>query len=158
MVKETLLTQIATMQDYFNRSTRELAESDSGFAPREGMFTAAQVVAHVAHTIEWFVDGAFAEGGFDMDFASIDALVRTVTSLTAAREWFAKAIARAQAVVEAHSDEEWLDTLQPNLIMGEVPRMVIFGAITDHTAHHRGALTVYTRLLGKVPPMPYMDA
>ena len=25
-----------------------------------------------------------------------------------------------------------------------------------HTAHHRGALTVYSRMLGKVPPMPYM--
>ena len=24
-----------------------------------------------------------------------------------------------------------------------------------HTAHHRGALTVYSRQLGKVPPMPY---
>jgi hypothetical protein len=28
---------------------------------------------------------------------------------------------------------------------------------TDHTAHHRGALTVYSRLLGKVPKMPYAD-
>jgi uncharacterized damage-inducible protein DinB len=36
--------------------------------------------------------------------------------------------------------------------------MAIFGAITDHTAHHRGALTVYARLAGAVPPMPYADA
>jgi uncharacterized damage-inducible protein DinB len=35
--------------------------------------------------------------------------------------------------------------------------MAIFGAITDHTAHHRGALTVYARLNGIVPPMPYME-
>ena len=41
--------------------------------------------------------------------------------------------------------------------MGGQPRLAIFGALTDHTAHHRGALSVYTRLLGKVPPMPYMD-
>ncbi len=38
-----------------------------------------------------------------------------------------------------------------------VPRFAIFSAITDHTAHHRGALTVYARLKGIVPPMPYMD-
>jgi uncharacterized damage-inducible protein DinB len=25
----------------------------------------------------------------------------------------------------------------------------------DHTAHHRGALSVYLRLLGVVPPMVY---
>jgi uncharacterized damage-inducible protein DinB len=27
--------------------------------------------------------------------------------------------------------------------------------MVEHTAHHRGALTVYSRKLGKVPPMPY---
>ena len=43
-------------------------------------------------------------------------------------------------------------------IMGGAPRLAIFGAINDHTAHHRGALTVYARLNGIVPPMPYMDA
>ena len=36
--------------------------------------------------------------------------------------------------------------------------MAIFSGITDHTAHHRGALTVYARVQGIVPPMPYMDA
>jgi len=28
--------------------------------------------------------------------------------------------------------------------------------MVEHTAHHRGALTVYSRVLGKVPAMPYM--
>ena len=42
-------------------------------------------------------------------------------------------------------------------IMGGAPRMAIISAITDHTAHHRGALTVYARVSGLVPPMPYMD-
>jgi len=37
-----------------------------------------------------------------------------------------------------------------------MPRMAMIGAITDHTAHHRGALTVYARLNQVVPPMPYM--
>jgi uncharacterized damage-inducible protein DinB len=40
--------------------------------------------------------------------------------------------------------------------MGGLSRMAIFSAITDHTAHHRGALTVYARLNKLVPPMPYM--
>ncbi|NJL28826.1 MAG: hypothetical protein HC897_13505 [Thermoanaerobaculia bacterium] len=40
--------------------------------------------------------------------------------------------------------------------MGGKPRAAIIGAIVDHTAHHRGTLTVYSRLLGYVPPMPYM--
>jgi uncharacterized damage-inducible protein DinB len=41
--------------------------------------------------------------------------------------------------------------------MGGLPRCTILNALTDHTAHHRGALSVYARLLGLVPPMPYMD-
>jgi len=31
----------------------------------------------------------------------------------------------------------------------------VINAIVDHTAHHRGALSVYARLPGKVPMMPY---
>jgi uncharacterized damage-inducible protein DinB len=38
---------------------------------------------------------------------------------------------------------------------GQAMSGVVWGMI-EHTAHHRGALTVYSRLLGKVPPMPYV--
>ena len=31
----------------------------------------------------------------------------------------------------------------------------VINGITDHSAHHRGALAVYARLLGKEPAMPY---
>jgi uncharacterized damage-inducible protein DinB len=121
------------------------------------MFTVAAVVAHVAQTIDWFVAGAFAEGGFDMDFERMDKEVRGVASLAEARAWFAKSVAAAKAAVEGRSMEEWSAPLPPGPIMGGLPRFAIFGALTDHTAHHRGALTVYSRLLGKVPPMPYME-
>ena len=40
-------------------------------------------------------------------------------------------------------------------IMGGAPRGAAVDAITDHTAHHRGALAVYARLADKEPPMPY---
>ncbi len=39
--------------------------------------------------------------------------------------------------------------------MRGVSRTAIVVPIVDHTAHHRGALTVYVRLLGKVPKMMY---
>jgi uncharacterized damage-inducible protein DinB len=80
-----------------------------------------------------------------------------VTSLSAARAWVERACAAAKAGIEAHSDADWMAQLAPGPIMGGQPRFVIFGALTDHSAHHRGALTVYSRLLGKVPPMPYME-
>jgi uncharacterized damage-inducible protein DinB len=157
MIKPGLFGQLKAMKEFFDRSTRVLEEADSAFAPQDGMFTAAQQVAHSAQTIDWFMQGAFAEGGFSMDFENMDKEVRSVTSLKAARAWWEKACAAANATVESHSDAEWSGPLAPGPIMGGQPRFVIFGALTDHSAHHRGALTVYSRLLGKVPPMPYME-
>jgi uncharacterized damage-inducible protein DinB len=157
MIKQGLYGQVASMKEFFDRSTRVLQESDSGFTPREGMFTAAQQVAHAAQTIEWFMNGAFQASGFDLDFEGLDKAVRAVTSLTTARLWWEQACATAKATIDTHSDEEWMAPLAPGPIMGGLPKFTIFGALTDHSAHHRGALTVYSRLLGKVPPMPYME-
>jgi len=154
-VKELRKSIAQGMLDIFNRSTRELTESDSGFAPKPGMYTVAQQVAHAAQTIEWFVDGTFSDTGFNLDFEAEDRKVRAVTSLTSARAWMDRAVGALLVAIDQHSDEEWLVPLAPGPIMGGEPRALVLGAINDHTAHHRGALTVYTRLLGKVPPMPY---
>jgi uncharacterized damage-inducible protein DinB len=156
-MKEGLLAQFNAMKEFFDRSTRVLEEKDSGFAPKDGMFTVAQQVAHAAQTVDWFIQGAFAPGGFSMDFEKLDKDVRAVTSLTAARQWMDRACAEAIGVINSHSDADWSGRLAEGPVMGGMPRFTIFGAITDHSAHHRGALTVYTRLLGKVPPMPYME-
>jgi uncharacterized damage-inducible protein DinB len=156
-MKQGLQSQIAVMKEFFDRSTRVLEEKDSGYAPQEGLFTVSQQVAHAAQTIDWFFQGAFAPAGFDLDFERMDKEVRGTTSLKAAREWFDRAIQAASASVEAHADADWMTPLPEGPIMGGLPRIAIFNALTDHTAHHRGALTVYTRLLGKTPPMPYME-
>ena len=155
-MKERLVAELNSALEFFNRSTGSLTEEDSTYTPAEGVFTTAQQVAHAAQTIEWFVDGAFAPGGFDLDFEGHERKVREVTSLSDARAWLAKSVEHAQAVVASKTDAEWGQPLPDGPVMGGQPRMSIFGAITDHTAHHRGALTIYARLRGKVPPMPYM--
>ena len=152
------LTGLHIARDYFNRSTRNLTEAQSTFAPADGMMTAAQQVAHTAHTIDWFVQGAFRPEGFDLNWGEQAKIVGSYTSLEQARAWFERAVASAAAKIESLGDAELLTPVADGPIMGGVPRMAIFGAITDHTAHHRGALTVYARLNGIVPPMPYMDA
>ena len=156
-MQEGLIGQLKAMAEFFERSTRVLTEEDSTFAPKEGMLTVAQQVAHAAQTIDWFIHGAFAAGGFDMDHERMANDIGAVTSLAAAKAWMEKAFAAAHASVAAHSDAEWAAPLAPGPIMGGAPRFQIFGALTDHTAHHRGALTVYSRLLGKAPKMPYME-
>jgi uncharacterized damage-inducible protein DinB len=156
MTPEGIKSVLASQREYFNRSTRPLEEQHAGYAPKAEMITVAGQVAHVAQTIEWFFDSAFA-GEWRMDFEEMDRQVRSVRSLSEAKAWFERAIDRAIEVAGSHTAEEWAALFPPNPIIGEVPRFAIVGAVTDHTAHHRGALTVYQRLLGLTPLMPYME-
>ena len=156
-MKKGLIGELESAHKFFNTSTRPLTEEDSTFKPKEMQFTVAQHVAHVAQTIDWFLEGAFRAEGFDLDFEKHDKIARACNSLHEAREWLKNSIARAVSMVKEKSLEEWQMRISEGPVMGGAPRFMIVSAITDHTAHHRGALTVYTRLLGKVPPMPYGD-
>jgi len=147
--------QLLASQDFFNRSTRLLEEADSEFRPREGMMTAAQQVAHTAQTLDWFLEGASRPEGFDLDFETHARALAGVTSLAAARQMLAAAYANAIQFLRSRSPEDLAQPLAPGPVMGGQPISDIVWAMVEHTAHHRGALTVYSRLLGKVPPMPY---
>jgi len=153
---QVAIGEVSAAHEFFNRSTSNLTEAHANFVPAAGMMTAAQQVAHAAQTIEWFLEGAFGPEGFDMDFDAHAKIIAGVTSLAEAREWFEKAVAQAKATLEEKSDADLMTPMPAGPIMGGMPRMAMIGAITDHTAHHRGALTVYARLNQVVPPMPYM--
>lgn len=148
-------TQVLMSKEFFDRSTRVLEEGDSQFRPREGMMTVAQQVAHTAQTIEWFIDGASRPEGFDLNFAEHARALAEVRSLAEARHRLDNAFARAADFLRSKSPEELAQPLPPGPVMGGQPIRAIIGSMVEHTAHHRGALTVYSRLLGKVPPMPY---
>ena len=157
MTPEALIQELTSTKEFFDRSTRCLTEQDSNFAPVEGTWTVAQQVAHAAQTVDWFIEGAFRPEGFDTDWDRMLAEVGRVRSLTEARAWLDSAFARAIEFLGARTPEELAQPLPPGIMEG-APRFSIVSAIGDHTAHHRGALTVYSRLLGKVPAMPYMEA
>jgi uncharacterized damage-inducible protein DinB len=157
MNSEMLVTDLRSTKEFFDRSTRCLTDEDASFAPVEGTWTVAQQVAHVAQTVDWFIEGAFRPEGFDTDFDKLAEEVARVQSLTEARAWVDAAFARAIEVIGARTSEELAQPLPAGEIMGGAPRFAIVSAIGDHTAHHRGALTVYARLRGRVPAMPYMD-
>lgn len=157
MQPESLIQQLNSTREWFDRSTRCLTEDDSTFAPAEGMMTAAQQVAHVAWTVNWFLDGAFRNrNGFDLDFDKEKKALAEVTSLAEARRQVEQAFADAEKEIGSRSAAELAQPLPPGPVMGGAPRAAIVGAIGDHTSHHRGALTVYSRLRGHTPTMPYM--
>ena len=47
-MKDALLAQLNSAYECFGRSTAALTEEHSSFAPSEGVYTAAQQVAHAA--------------------------------------------------------------------------------------------------------------
>ncbi len=155
MSLDALIGELRSTQQFFNKSSACLREEDSHFAPVEGMMTVAHQVAHVAFTVDWFVEGAFRPEGFDMDFEAHTKEIMKVTSLAEARAMVAAAFERAVQTIGSKSEAELAEPLPEGPVMGGLPKAAICGGITDHTAHHRGALTVYARLLGHVPEMPY---
>ncbi len=156
-MKEAFKSQLQASHEFFERSSRALTEDDSHFVPADGMFSVAQQVAHVAQTIDWFMDGAFNRKGFDTDFEAHYKEVHAVDSLDAARAWLRRAVENANRLIDEKTEEEWSAPLPEGPVMGGQPRHSVFLGIADHTAHHRGALTTYTRLCGKEPPNPYAD-
>ena len=147
--------QLLASKEFFERSTRVLEEADSNFRPQEGMMTVAQQVAHVAQTLDWFVEGASRREGFDLDFEKHAKALAGVTSLAAARQMLEAAYASTIRFCRSRSPEDFAGPLPAGPVMGGQPISDIVWSMIEHTAHHRGALTVYSRLLGKVPVMPY---
>lgn len=155
MNREYCIGEIRAAKEFLDRSTSALSEEDASFAPAPGMMTAAQQLAHIARTVDWFAE-ALEGKPFDMNFEEHIAEAMAVESLAAARAWCNRSFAGAEKIVAGLSDQDLAAPLPADGIMGGQPRSSIVGGIVDHTAHHRGALTVYARLVGKVPPMPYM--
>ncbi len=151
-----LIASLEGSQTYFNRSTSTLTEADSGFKPTEACMTTAGQVSHIAQTIDWFIDATLNEEGFNMDFESLDEEAQKITSLDEARARLDESYRRALNLLRTKSEDFWASSLPEGPVMGGLPKATVIPGIVEHTAHHRGALTVYARLLNKVPPMPYM--
>lgn len=153
-LKAEALYEIEATAKFFDRSTRCLTEEDSGFRPTPEMMTVAGQVAHAAQTIDWFREGGLSDN-WQMDFEAAAGETAKIDSLATARTWMADAWGRLRQAVEASSNEELAAILPDNPILPGRPRYHTIEGIVDHTGHHRGALSVYARLLGKTPDMPY---
>jgi len=158
MNKQQLLFEIASSHEFVSRVLRVFDEADSSYVPAEGALTVAQQVAHIAQTVEWFREGAARSEGFDLNFEEHMKPVMATTSLAKAREWMDRAFAEARAFYESLDEAELQAPLPEGMVMGGEPKSATINGIIDHTAHHRGSLSTYARCMGKVPPMPYMDA
>ena len=154
MLKEGLIEQLKTQQYFFLNTISCLTEEDSGFRPNEEMYTVAQHIGHTAHSITWFFDGVFGENGFDMNFENYSEKMQKFTSLDQGVKDFKEAIEKGIELLNKLPESELMKPITGEIMTG-APRAAAVSGIADHTAHHRGALSVYARLLGKKPTMPY---
>jgi len=149
-----LVKELESTLKFFKTTLSAFDPADAPYAPNPDLYTVAGHVAHAADTVDWFIEGSFGKG-WDMEFDALIAKAKAVTSLEEATAWLEKAFAHAIEVVGNASDEQLFQPIADTRILGDAPRAAVVAAIVDHTAHHRGSLAVYARLLGKVPPMPY---
>ena len=155
-MKEGLIEQLKTQERFFMNTISCLNEEDSDFKPNEEMYTVAQHVGHAAETIDWFLEGAFGEKGFDMDFENYEERMKKYSSFDESVKYFKEATVNGIKLLEGTADPELMAPIGGEIMTG-APKMAVVGAIGDHSAHHRGALAVYARLLNKKPQMPYGD-
>jgi len=152
--QESLAKQLETALKYFKATASQFEEADSEFAPNPEMFTVAGQVAHVADTVDWFVEGAFGKG-WDLDFEAMFARIHEAPTLADANAWMERAFAAAVKAVRSATNEELHAPIADERMMKGMPRSGIVNGIVDHTAHHRGSLAVYLRVMGRRPTMPY---
>lgn len=146
---------LTSQRTFFLTSISCFRPQDASFAPAPGVFTVANQIAHTAATVDWFMEGIFSPRGFDMDFAAHEVAARAISALEPAVGRFTASYDAAIARLAATPMAELQKPVAAGPILGGMPRLVVADCLADHTAHHRGALTVYARLLGLNPPMPY---
>ncbi len=153
------IEQLQRSEEFFNRATAIFTEEDSNTRPpatETEAFTAAQQIAHTALSTDWFIEGAYDPAGFDMDFEAHTQAVQECNSIEDARKMLARSYASAIKKISDEGEEALMKLMPEGPVMGGCPRIAVIGGIVEHTAHHRGALSVYARMQGKTPPMPYM--
>ncbi len=126
------------------------------FRPTPEMMTVAQQINHIAFTAHWFREGAFGVG-FDMDFEKIEAANHQDIGLEEAMNNLDQQYGDYIAFIEPLDESALQAPMKENPIFGALPKEVVLAAQCDHTAHHRGALSVYLRLLGVTPTMIYQE-
>ncbi len=153
-MKEGLIEQLKTQEKFFLNTIDCFTEEDSAFKPQEDMYTIAEHIGHAAETVTWFFDGVFKEEGFDMNFEGYAERMKKYISLDQCVKQFKDAIAIGIEKLKEVPDSELTAPITAQIMTG-APKLAAVGAIADHSAHHRGSLAVYARLLGKTPKMPY---
>ncbi|MBC7982537.1 MAG: DinB family protein [Candidatus Obscuribacterales bacterium] len=169
-------------KEFFHHTVDCFEEQDGPFKPRSNMLSVTGQIHHVTGGIELFLSGlvlsldrfngiqlvsrrapaaqwiGLKEGFSNLAWTALsnkDADATTYPqSFENALRGFDETIDLAADIFGQLTPEELVLPLSENP-MGIKNPMYVLEMLIDHTAHHRGALAQYARLLGKEPNFPY---
>lgn len=151
---KTAAAMVGEERKYLNNILKDFTEENADYAPADGMMTVAQQVRHIAQTIGWFREGAFGEG-FDTDFEAHQTEIRKPTTLAQSLDTLNAAYDDWIAFLEGLTEADLNAPMEKNEFFGTAPKAAVVTSCMDHTAHHRGALSVYLRMLSVTPTLVY---
>ena len=154
MDAERAVKTVRQEQHFLNNILNGFTAEHENFKPEDGSLTVAQQVRHIALTLQWFMDGIL-DDEWMLDFEAHEVEIKKPVTLGEAKAELAGKYDALVKRIEAGGDALAGEMTKPNEIMGEVPRIEIVHHTAEHTAHHRGALAVYQRMLGVTPKMVY---
>ena len=122
----------------------------AGYKPADELWTVTAHINHIADTVCWAREGLFG-AGFEAAAKLMQDQTDHPNSLDQAMDRLKHTYNEWITFLESKSTEE-LDTLLPaNPLFGIKPKWHTIYECAEHTAHHRGALCVYLRILGIAP-------
>ncbi len=147
---------VQTERKFLTNGIKQFKPEHGDFKPQDGMRTVTQLIRHIAWSVNWFREGAFGSG-FSMNFEQEESELSKPFPFEDAVAELNEAYDDWIVTLETKTSEELTSPLDENPVFGPAPKLVCISANADHTAHHRGALMVYLRLLGETPKMIYED-
>ncbi len=177
--------RIRAHKQFFRRTLQAFEEQDAAFQPRPEMLSVAGHIHHVIAGLELFLAGVFpamerfqgrewrsrrGEGqtwlGLGPGFTSMEWTKVSNEDLSGADggeaplafalRAFEETMDLAAELYGQLSRQELLMMLPENPIQLRTPQEAL-EIMLDHTAHHRGALAQYARLLDREPKIPYFE-
>jgi uncharacterized damage-inducible protein DinB len=146
---------IKTERHYLQNILKDFRPEHGHFKPTEEMRTVGQQIKHITLTTKFYYETVFGSG-FTMSFQEYKEEMKKLIGLEDAIKDLDEIHNKAVSLVEDKTEEEMkapLPSNNPMLGEGTLENVIIRNI--DHTAHHRGALTVYLRLLGIKPEIIY---
>jgi uncharacterized damage-inducible protein DinB len=142
-----MLDGLAREAEITKKIIAAVPDAASSYKPDPNARTARELAWHLANTDVQFLDGI---GDLKFTFASPERKPETSAEVVA---WYDERIKRASARVAALTAEQLLTPI--NFYMFNLPAVLYFGFLNNHSIHHRGELATYLRPMGSKVPSIY---